>query len=298
VGRGVKRARSRRSGSSIPSSPFRVADVDEHAADRGAVPRIRLDQPPRAMRARQPARRRVDRRRLLRREKGTTCLPAIDAHGLVVPCVRPDDERREYRERRHRALDQPRHPGRTISRPARDDMRATLRPLGVSDMLALAHPGPRGCRTRANDGSTRVYRGWEDAYPGALVEIREPSLAAPVTAAVVGVVPGAALPALPGGFRDAPEASAGPGGGVPALDSDGRRLGGAPLRETGRDRLLGGRHVNSDADDGGMPAIAGRRRATREMSRMRNVTLRSWKMRALPPQLVLEKPFEILMPLN
>ena len=34
-------------------------DVDEHAADRGAVPRIRLDQPPRAMRARQPARRRV-----------------------------------------------------------------------------------------------------------------------------------------------------------------------------------------------------------------------------------------------
>ena len=156
-------------------------------------------------------------------------------------------------------------------------------------MLALAHPGPRGCRTRANDGSTRVYRGWEDAYPGALVEIREPSLAAPVTAAVVGVVPGAALPALPGGFRDAPEASAGPGGGVPALDSDGRRLGGAPLRETGRDRLLGGRHVNSDADDGGMPAIAGRRRATREMSRMRNVTLRSWKMRALPPQLVLEK---------
>ena len=84
-------------------------------------------------------------------------------------------------------------------------------------MLALAHPGPRGCRTRANDGSTRVYRGWEDAHPWVLVEIREPSLAAPVTAAVVGVVPGAALPALPGGFRDAPEASAGPVGGVPAL---------------------------------------------------------------------------------
>ena len=79
-----------------------------------------------------------------------------------------------------------------------------------------------------------------------MVEIREPSLAAPVTAAVVGVVPGAALPALPGGFRDAPEASAGPGGSVPALDSDVRRLGGAPLRESGRDRLFGGRRVNSD----------------------------------------------------
>ena len=249
AGLGVNRASSRRSGFSIPSRSIRVADVGEHAADRGPVPRIRLDQPPRAMRARQRARRRVDRRRLLRREKGTTCLPAIDAHRLVVPGARPGDERRE-----HRALGQPMHPGRTISRPARDDMRATLRPLGVSDMLALAHPGPRGCRTRANDGSVRVYRGWEDAHPWVLVEIREPSLAAPVTAAVVGVVPGAALPALPGGFRDAPEASTGPVGGVRALDSDGRRLGGAPLRETGRDRLLGGRRVNSDAGGGGMPA--------------------------------------------
>ena len=52
AGLGVNRARSRRSGSSIPSRSIRVADVGEHAADRGPVPRIRLDQPPRAMRAR------------------------------------------------------------------------------------------------------------------------------------------------------------------------------------------------------------------------------------------------------
>ena len=166
AGRAVKRARSRRSGSSIPSRSFRLADVGEHAADRGSVPRIRLDQLPRAMRMRQPARRRiVDRRHLLRREKGTTCLPAIDSYGRVVPGARPDDERREYRDRKHRTLDQPQHPRRTISRPARDDMPATLRPLGVSDMLVLADPESRGCtsRTRANDVSTRVYRGWEDA---------------------------------------------------------------------------------------------------------------------------------------
>ena len=159
AGRAVKRARSRRSGSSIPSRSFRLADVGEHAADRGSVPRIRLDQLPRAMRMRQPARRRiVDRRHLLRREKGTTCLPAIDSYGRVVPGARPDDERREYRDREHRTLDQPQHPRRTISRPARDDMPATLRPLGVSDMLVLADPESRGCtsRTRANDVSTRV----------------------------------------------------------------------------------------------------------------------------------------------
>ena len=110
-------------------------------------------------------------------------------------------------------------------------------------------------RTRAPDESIRGVRGWKDAHPGALVEVCESSLAAPV-AAVVGVVPGAALPALPGRFRGAPQhpsaAVTGPGGGVPAFDveSDGRQLGGAPLRATGRDRLFRGRHVRSDAGGG------------------------------------------------
>ena len=113
----------------------------------------------------------------------------------------------------------------------------------------------RGCRTRARDESIRGYLGWKDAHPGALIEVREPSVSAPV-AAVVGVVPGAALPALPGDFGGAPEhpsaAVTGPGGGVPAFDveSDGRRLGGAPLRATGRDRLFGGRHVKSGGGGG------------------------------------------------
>jgi hypothetical protein len=115
--------------------------------------------------------------------------------------------------------------------------------------------GGRGCRTRAHDESIRGYLGWKDAHPGALIRVREPSVSAPV-AAVVGVVPGAALPALPGRFRGAPQhpsaAVTGPGGGVPAFDveSDGRRLGGAPLRATGRDRLFRGRHVRSDAGGG------------------------------------------------
>ena len=84
----------------------------------------------------------------------------------------------------------------------------------------------RGCRTRAHDESIRGYLGWKDAHPGALIKVREPSVSAPV-AAVVGVVPGAALPALPGRFRGAPQhpsaAVTGPGGGVPAFDveSDG-----------------------------------------------------------------------------
>ena len=113
----------------------------------------------------------------------------------------------------------------------------------------------RGCRTRAHDESIRWYLGWKDAHPGALIRVREPSVSAPV-AAVVGVVPGAALPALPGRFRGAPQhpsaAVTGPGGGVPAFDveSDGRRLGGAHLRATGRDRLFRGRHVRSDAGGG------------------------------------------------
>ena len=55
VGLGFKRASSLRSGSSIASSPFRVADAGEHAADRGSVPQVRFDQLPRAMRMRQPA---------------------------------------------------------------------------------------------------------------------------------------------------------------------------------------------------------------------------------------------------
>jgi len=97
---------------------------------------------------------------------------------------------------------------------------------------------------------------------GTLVEVRESSLAAPV-AAVVGVVTGAALAALPGDFGGSPErpsaAVTGTGGGVPAFDvgSDGRRLGGAPLRTTGRGRLLGERHVKSDADGGAPGPSAG-----------------------------------------
>ena len=112
--------------------------------------------------------------------------------------------------------------------------------------------GPRTCRCVE-------YRGWKDAHPRTLVKVGEPSLAAPV-AAVVGVVPGAAFATLLGGFRVAPEhpsaAVAGPGGGVPAFDVgfDGRRLDGAPLRATGRHRLLGGRHVDSDAGGGGSPS--------------------------------------------
>ena len=98
--------------------------------------------------------------------------------------------------------------------------------------------------------------------PGTLVEVCESSLAAPV-AAVVGVVTGAALAALPGDFGGSPErpsaAVTGTGGGVPAFDvgSDGWRLGGAPLRATGRGRLLGERHVKSDADGGAPGPSAG-----------------------------------------
>jgi hypothetical protein len=130
VGRSVERAGSRRSGSSIPPSPFRVADVGEHAADRGAVPRVRFDQLPRAMRTRRPARRRVDdRRRLFRR---TTRLTPIDAHVDPMGAARPGDERREYREREQHTLSQPPHRRRTLSIPARDDMRASYRPKGVT----------------------------------------------------------------------------------------------------------------------------------------------------------------------
>ena len=133
VGRSVERAGSRRSGSSIPSSPFRVADVGEHAADRGAVPRVRFDQLPRAMRTRRPARRRVDdRRRLFRR---TTRLTPIDAHVDPMGAARPGDERREYREREQHTLDQPPHRRRTLSSPARDDMRVSYRPKGVIAQL-------------------------------------------------------------------------------------------------------------------------------------------------------------------
>ena len=118
--------------------------------------------------------------------------------------------------------------------------------------------GDAGVEHGPRTGRYAGYRGWEDAHPGALVEVREPSVSAPVSA-VVGVVTGAALPALPGRFRGTTQHSsaavAGPGGGVPAFDveSDGRRLGGAPLRTTGRGRLLGGRHVKSDAGGGGHP---------------------------------------------
>lgn len=76
-------------------------------------------------------------------------------------------------------------------------------------------------RTRAPDESIRGVRGWKDAHPGALVEVYESSLAAPV-AAVVGVVPGAASPAPPGAFRDALQhptaAVTGPDGGLRTLD--------------------------------------------------------------------------------
>ena len=122
--------------------------------------------------------------------------------------------------------------------------------------------GGRGCRTRAHDESIRGYLGWKDAHPGALIKVREPSVSAPV-AAVVGVVTGAALAALPGDFGGSPErpsaAVTGTGGGVPAFDvgSDGRRLVGAPLRTTGRVRLLGERHVKSDADGGAPDPSAG-----------------------------------------
>ena len=123
VGRSVERAGSRRSGSSIPSSPFRVADVGEHAADRGAVPRVRFDQLPRAMRMRQPARRRVDdRRRLFRR---TTRLTPIDAHVDPMGAARPGDEREQH------TMNQPPHRRWTLTIPARDDMRASYRPKGV-----------------------------------------------------------------------------------------------------------------------------------------------------------------------
>ena len=115
--------------------------------------------------------------------------------------------------------------------------------------------GMRGVEHGPRTGRYAEYRGWEDAHPGALIEVREPSVSAPVSA-VVGVVTGAALAALPGRFRGTTQHSSaavtGPGGGVPAFDveSDGRRLGGAPLRATGRDRLFGGRHVRSDAGGG------------------------------------------------
>ena len=118
--------------------------------------------------------------------------------------------------------------------------------------------GDAGVEHGPRTGRYAEYRGWEDAHPGALVEVREPSVSAPVSA-VVGVVTGAALPALPGRFRGTTQHSSaavtGPGGGVPAFDveSDGRRLGGAPLRATGRGRLLWGRHVKSDVGGGGHP---------------------------------------------
>ena len=118
--------------------------------------------------------------------------------------------------------------------------------------------GDAGVEHGPRTGRYAGYRGWEDAHPGALIEVREPSVSAPVSA-VVGVVTGAALPALPGRFRGTTQHSSaavtGPGGGVPAFDveSDGRRLGGAPLRATGRGRLLGGRHVKSDAGGGRTP---------------------------------------------
>ena len=115
--------------------------------------------------------------------------------------------------------------------------------------------GDAGVEHGPRTGRYAEYRGWEDAHPGALVEVREPSVSAPVSA-VVGVVTGAALPALPGRFRGTTQHSSaavtGPGGGVPAFDveSDGRRLGGAPLRAAGRGRLLGGRHVKSGGGGG------------------------------------------------
>ena len=118
--------------------------------------------------------------------------------------------------------------------------------------------GDAGVEHGPRTGRYAEYRGWEDAHPGALIEVREPSVSAPVSA-VVGVVTGAALPALPGRFRGTTQHSSaavtGPGGGVPAFDveSDGRRLGGAPLRAAGRGRLLGGRHVKSDAGGGRHP---------------------------------------------
>ena len=118
--------------------------------------------------------------------------------------------------------------------------------------------GMRGVEHGPRTGRYAEYRGWEDAHPGALIEVREPSVSAPVSA-VVGVVTGAALAALPGRFRGTTQHSSaavtGPGGGVPAFDveSDGRRLGGAPLRAAGRGRLLGGRHVKSDAGGAGHP---------------------------------------------
>ena len=122
--------------------------------------------------------------------------------------------------------------------------------------------GMRGVEHGPRTGRYAEYRGWEDAHPGALVEVREPSVSAPVSA-VVGVVTGAALAALPGDFGGSPErpsaAVTGTGGGVPTFDvgSDGRRLGGAPLRTTGRGRLLGERHVKSDADGGAPGSSAG-----------------------------------------
>ena len=122
--------------------------------------------------------------------------------------------------------------------------------------------GDAGVEHGPRTGRYAGYRGWEDAHPGALIEVREPSVSAPVSA-VVGVVTGAALPALPGRFRGTTQHSSaavtGPGGGVPAFDveSDGRRLGGAPLRATGRGRLLGGRHVKSDAGGGRHPHARG-----------------------------------------
>ena len=108
---------------------------------------------------------------------------------------------------------------------------------------------------------------------GAPIEIWETSLAVPIAAALEGVAPGAALPALHGGFRGALEPpSAGPGGGVQV----GLRLRrAAALRATGRDRLLeeGRRRASSGEDVG----------ARRESEPDASVTTPSWKVSA--PQL-------------
>ena len=138
--------------------------------------------------------------------------------------------------------------------------------------------GMRGVEHGPRTGRYAEYRGWEDAHPGALIEVREPSVSAPVSA-VVGVVTGAALAALPGRFRGTTQHSSaavtGPGGGVPAFDveSDGRRLGGAPLRAAGRGRLLGGRHVKSDAGGAGHPKAMMSRRLEDLRSRRRGAQL-------------------------
>ena len=136
-------------------------------------------------------------------------------------------------------------------------------PIRNREGVQVEH-GPTTCRHACIEGGRTLNT-------GAPIDIWETSLAVPIAAALEGVVPGAALPALHGGFRGALEPpSAGPGGGVQV----GLRLRrAAALRATGRDRLLeeGRRRASSGEDVG----------ARRESEPDASVTTPSWKLCAL-----------------